>query len=155
MPWSDCPPWPSLQLHQLRVMIVKPFDIYRRWVLKTAMLIRKVKASGSTWRAPMIRYLASSLAFLVATLCVTAATAGTYYLCLGEYWLDGRHFGAICPAPGGNQLYGYCSPPGANPNAIAAGVCRQEGSTGTPTVVTTRTHGGNKCGYGFYVIYCQ
>jgi hypothetical protein len=46
----------------------------------------------------MIRYLASSLTFLGATLCLTAATAGTYTLCIGEYWLDGRHFGAICPA---------------------------------------------------------
>jgi len=108
----------------------------------------------------MMRYLASSSAFLVATLCVTAATAGTYTLCLGEYWQDGRHNnanpgGTVCPAAGGTQLYGYCSPPDPSPNAIAAGVCRQEGSTGTPTIVHPSSQGGNKCGYEYYVITCQ
>jgi hypothetical protein len=96
----------------------------------------------------MIRYVASSLAFLGATLCVTAATAGTYNLCLGEYWMDGKHNhanpnGTVCPAAGGTQLYDYC---GVDPNAKAAGICRQEGSTGTPTVVKTSSQSGNKCG---------
>ena len=97
----------------------------------------------------MIRYLASSLTFLGATLCLTAATAGTYNLCIGEYWLDGRHFGAICPA---GQPYAYC---GTDPKVVAAQLCRQEGSTGRSTVVHAGSHDGNKCGYEFYVITCQ
>jgi hypothetical protein len=104
----------------------------------------------------MIKYLASSMVFLAASMCVTPAPAGSYSLCLGEYWKDGKHDhvngGAICPAPGGTQLYDYCY---VNPKAKAAGICRQEGSTGTPTVVHTASHGGNKCGYEFYVITCQ
>jgi hypothetical protein len=100
----------------------------------------------------MIRHLSSSLVVLGLTLSATATTAGTYSLCLGEYWQDGRHAGPICPAPGGTQLYDYCY---TDPIAKAAGICRQEGSTGTPTVVQTASHGGNKCGYAFYVITCQ
>jgi hypothetical protein len=97
----------------------------------------------------MIRYLAVSAAFLGTTLCLTAATAGTYSLCIGEYWLDGRHFGAICPA---GQPYAYC---GTDPMVVAAQLCRQEGSTGRPTVAAEASHGGNKCGYVFYLIICQ
>jgi hypothetical protein len=100
----------------------------------------------------MARYLAASLAFLSATLFVNAAIAATYNLCLGEYWQDGRHDGPICPAPGGNQLYGYCY---TDVKATAAAVCAQGGSTGTPTIVQTAVHDGNKCGYAFYVITCQ
>jgi hypothetical protein len=100
----------------------------------------------------MIKYVAASLGFFGASLCAIDAVAGTYSLCLGEYWQDGRHHGPICPAPGGNQLYNYCY---TDPHAIASGICQQEGSTGTPTVVHTGGHGGNKCGYDFYVITCQ
>jgi hypothetical protein len=61
----------------------------------------------------MIRCVARLLAFLGATLCVTAATAGTYNLCVGEYWMDGRNDhanpnGTVCPAPTATQLYVYC-----------------------------------------------
>lgn len=84
--------------------------------------------------------------------CALPASAGTYNLCLGEYWQDGKHFGTICPAPGGNQLYDYCY---VNPNAVAKKICSQEGSTAKPTVVHTGTNGGNKCGYEYYVITCQ
>lgn len=98
----------------------------------------------------MIKRLTPSIAFLAATLYVTAATAGTYTLCVGEYWKDGRHDGAICE--GGAQPYAYC---GADPKVEAAKLCRQEGSNGNPTVVQTGSHDGNKCGYAFYTITCQ
>src|SRR5687768_10356014 len=98
----------------------------------------------------MIRNRVFVSAFFGATLCLTAATAGTYSLCIGEYWQDGRHnnandCGPVCPAPGGTQLYAYCY---VKPKAKAASICRQEGSTGTPTVVHTGGTCGNKCGYG-------
>jgi|SRR5882724_4019729 len=99
----------------------------------------------------MTKYPVALIVFLAALQCVTAATAGTYSLCLGEYWQDGKHHGAICPAPGGTQLYDYCY---TDPKKIAAKICAQEGSTGTHTIVHTASHGGNKCGYEFYVITC-
>lgn len=100
----------------------------------------------------MVRYLAYTGVLVGATLCVTDSRAGSYNLCLGEYWQDGRHGGPICPAPGGNQVYGYCY---SDPEKIAVSLCAQEHSTGTPTVVQTGVHGGNKCGYTFYVLTCQ
>lgn len=100
----------------------------------------------------MSKHLAFLSTLVGAALYVIPAAAGSYNLCLGEYWQDGRHGGPICPAPGGNQIYDYCY---TNPNKKAAAICAQEGSTGTPTVVHTGSHGGNKCGYEFYVITCQ
>lgn len=98
----------------------------------------------------MTKFVVSSFAFVAATLCLTAADAGTYNLCIGEYWMDGRHGGAICP--GGGQPYAYCY---TDPMVVARGLCKQEGSNGTPTVVETASHGGNKCGYAFFTITCQ
>ncbi|MBG21070.1 MAG: hypothetical protein CML31_14130 [Rhizobiales bacterium] len=98
----------------------------------------------------MTRYQLSSLVFLGAILCAATATAGTYNLCIGEYWKDGRHGGAICN--GGAEPYAYC---GTDPKVKAAELCKQEGSTGTPIVVQTGSHDGNKCGYAYYTITCQ
>lgn len=104
-----------------------------------------------------MKSLAPWTVLLGGVLYVTAATAGTYNLCLGEYWQDGRHNnanpgGTVCPAANGNQLYDYCY---VDPNAKAATICRQEGSTGKPLVVHTSSQGGNRCGYEYYVLTCQ
>jgi hypothetical protein len=95
----------------------------------------------------MIRYLGSLAAFLGATLCVTAASAGTYSLCIGEYSEPEK--GSPCPR---GQPYAYC---GVDPKAEATKLCRQEGSSGDPLVVHLRSQGGNKCGYEFFTITCQ
>ena len=94
----------------------------------------------------MVRYLAPSVAFLGATLFITAASAGTYSLCIGEYWEPNK---GQCPS---GQPYAYCY---SDPKVEAAKLCKQEGSSGVPQVVQLRSQGGNKCGYTFYTITCQ
>lgn len=95
----------------------------------------------------MDRLAIATVAFLGAAALAAPAGAGTYSLCEGEY--SEARKGSKCPE---NQPYMYCYGSAA---AVAASLCKQEGSTGKPTVVQLRSIGGHKCGYTFYQITCQ
>jgi len=84
----------------------------------------------------------------VVTAISAPAVAKEYRLCIGEY--DQR-----CPVS--HNVFAGC---GASPDIVAADTCAKTTRDGKKESVPYRlihqgSHGGNRCGYEWYLIECQ
>jgi hypothetical protein len=75
----------------------------------------------------------------------SGAHAESFRLCEGEYFETWK---GQCPA---SEPYAYCKAA----EAEATRICRAQGASGKPLMVTLRSIPGNKCGYTTYSVTCQ
>lgn len=96
----------------------------------------------------MVRNAITILTLLLSTaLSATMSSAGTYTICTGEL-VDSAHCPPAMPHAG-------CPPPDGQEKSLAAQLCQQEGSNGTPVIVHLNTLQGQRCGYNFFQVTCQ